>query len=174
MRLQPKRAPDLLHGRTAQPARFRHVAAAPMRLPAGRLLQRPHDHLLHLLVADLPRRPRARLVVQPVEPLAHESAAPFAPRRLRHPQPPRDRCVWPEDIRLLKDGFTAQGRRTLVEGRSMWLGGGGVRDGANRARPPRYSVGSTEPVAASGVSPWPPTPPRRCRRGGGTSVQIGR
>src|SRR5688572_1579479 len=59
MRLQPKRAPDLLHGRTAQPARFRHVAAAPMRLPAGRLLQRPHDRLLNLLVADLPRRTRA-------------------------------------------------------------------------------------------------------------------
>src|SRR5687768_3247459 len=37
--------------------------------------------------------PRSRLVVQPVEPLAHEPAAPFAHGGLRHPQPLRDRGV---------------------------------------------------------------------------------
>ena len=37
MRLQAKRAPDLLNRRAPQPARFRHAAAAPVRLAARRV-----------------------------------------------------------------------------------------------------------------------------------------
>jgi hypothetical protein len=58
------------------------------------LLERPHDHLLNLLIADLTWRPRARLVVQPVQALPHEPAAPLAYGGLRHAQPSRhDRTV---------------------------------------------------------------------------------
>ena len=93
MRLESEGAPDLLDRRAAEAARFRHAAAAPMRLAARRLLERSHDHLLDLLIADLPRCTRARLVVQPVQALAHKPSAPFAYRGLRHPQPLRPTVV---------------------------------------------------------------------------------
>ena len=93
MRLQAKRAPDLLNRRAPQSAGFRHAAAAPVRLAARRRLERPHDHLLDLLIADLPRGPRARLVIQPVQSLANKPTAPFAHRDLRHPQAFRDDLV---------------------------------------------------------------------------------
>ncbi len=77
MRLQTERAPDLLNRRTSQPAGFRHASAAPVRLAARRLLQRTNDHLLNLLITDLTRGPLARLIVQPVQSLPHEPAAPL-------------------------------------------------------------------------------------------------
>src|SRR5215813_4658460 len=93
MRLESERPPDLLDRRTAEATRFGHAAAAPVRLAAGRLLERPHDHSLDVLIADLPRRPGPRLVVQPVDALAHEPSAPLADRGLRHAQSLRHRLV---------------------------------------------------------------------------------
>jgi serine/threonine protein kinase len=61
--------------RAPQSARFGDPAAAPMRLPAQRALQRSHHHLLDLLIADLSRCTRARLVIEPVQSLAHKPAS---------------------------------------------------------------------------------------------------
>ena len=45
------------------------------------LLKRLHDHPLHVLVADHPRLPRPRLVVQPVQPTLREPHPPLAHSR---------------------------------------------------------------------------------------------
>jgi hypothetical protein len=62
-------------------------------LAPRRFLERPHDHLFDLRVADPARRTGARLVIQPVQALADEPSAPFTNGDLRHPQPFRDDLV---------------------------------------------------------------------------------
>ena len=58
------------------------------RHPAARL-QRLDDHLLDLLVGDLARPPRPRLIHQPIEATLDEPPAPLAHRLRRHPLAPR-------------------------------------------------------------------------------------
>lgn len=64
-----------------------------MRLAVRRRFQRPHNHLLDLLITDLTRRPGPRLVAEPVQSLTNEAAAPFAHGGLRVAQPRRDGLV---------------------------------------------------------------------------------
>jgi hypothetical protein len=94
-----------------------------MCLAARRLFERPHDHLLDLRVGDPARCAGPRLVMQPVQAIANEPAAPFTDRDLRHPQPPsHDPVVDPfgarQDTRsLLKNqtlGFDVYGLRSAL------------------------------------------------------------
>jgi hypothetical protein len=93
MRLQTEGPPDPMDrgGRVAD--RARHAAQGPMGCVRRRLFQRPADRLGDLVVADAPRRPRARLVVEPVEPTLREPATPFADRRRIRSQPRGDLLV---------------------------------------------------------------------------------
>jgi hypothetical protein len=58
------------------------------------LLERPDDHALDLLVADRARLAGARLVVQPIQTAARETAAPLADRRLVAVKPRGDPLAW--------------------------------------------------------------------------------
>jgi hypothetical protein len=82
VRLEAECAPDLLDRRPAKAARFRHAAAAPTRRAARRFLERSHDHLLDVLIADLSWGTRTGLVVQAVQALAHNPSAPLGPNRM--------------------------------------------------------------------------------------------
>jgi hypothetical protein len=59
MRLETKGSPDSMDGHPAHTGGCRHRARAPVRGAAGRVFERAHDHLLHLCIGDLARRPRA-------------------------------------------------------------------------------------------------------------------
>ena len=89
MGLQPERMPNATDGHVTQADGFRHVARTPVRRAARRGFERAYDHLLHLIIGDRALRPGSRLVIQSVQPLSNEAAAPLAHRRRRDVQPPR-------------------------------------------------------------------------------------
>jgi len=86
VRLQAERAPHARDRHVTEPGRLRHRTGAPVRGPTGRRLQRAHDHAFDLIVGHGSWRARPRLVVQAVQPIAHEPGAPLAHRRGRQPQ----------------------------------------------------------------------------------------
>jgi hypothetical protein len=63
--------------------------AYPVRRAAGRRFQRANDHRFDLLIGDRPVRTGPRFVIESVEPLPHDAAAPFADRCRRHMQAAR-------------------------------------------------------------------------------------
>lgn len=87
MRLQPECAPDALDSRHRQPACSRHAARTPLGGVSRQALQRLDDHRLDPLIVRCPRRARARLVAQTVEPVGQEPTAPFADRQATNSQP---------------------------------------------------------------------------------------
>jgi len=93
MRAKRKGAPDAVDRVAAQPRRLRQRACAPMRRIRRRRLQGLGQHALHLRIGDRARRPRARLIEQPVEPPGQKARAPLAHRLLRQPQAPGQRGV---------------------------------------------------------------------------------
>ena len=80
VRLQPEGSPDPADRRLAHPGRRSHRPGRPVRRVCRLLLERLHDHPLHLLVADRARLPRPRLVVQAVEAAPGEPAPPLPDR----------------------------------------------------------------------------------------------
>ncbi len=89
MGLQPKRVPNATDRGVTEPDGFRHPPRTPVRRAAGRRFQRAHDHGFHLVIGDGPFRTGPWFVIQPVQPLPHEPAAPLAHRGRRHVQPSR-------------------------------------------------------------------------------------
>jgi hypothetical protein len=67
--------------------RLGHAAQAPMRRSRWPRLQRPPHRLGDLLVTDLARRPRPRLIVQSVKAMACKPLSPLADRPPENPQP---------------------------------------------------------------------------------------
>ena len=88
--LQPERPPDPVDTGRGDAHPPGQLPLGPVRGPLGRLLQRPHHHLLHLGVGDGARHPRTRLVTQPVQPLCQEPGPPLAHGAPVHPQPRGD------------------------------------------------------------------------------------
>jgi hypothetical protein len=88
MRLQAERPPDPIDRHPTQARGLGHAPHAPVRGAAWGCFQGPNNHLLDALVGDGPRGSRPRFVIQPIEPIAYESATPLADRRRRHVQPP--------------------------------------------------------------------------------------
>ena len=99
MRLQPECPPNPADHGVTHARRFRHRPRAPVRLAARRRLERLHDDGLDLLVGDRAWRADARFVIQPLEPVLDELAAPFRHGRLRRPQPARHGRVRRVDTR---------------------------------------------------------------------------
>jgi hypothetical protein len=60
-----------------QVALIRHGAGAPVRRIGGRRFQRQRHHALDVRIRNRPRRSRPRFVEQAVDPLVHETPAPF-------------------------------------------------------------------------------------------------
>ena len=88
MRLQAEGAPDPADGHPTQVHRLGHAPRAPLRGPAGGRFQGTNNHLLDLVVGDGPRGTGPRFVVQPVEPITHEAAAPLPYRARGHVETP--------------------------------------------------------------------------------------
>jgi hypothetical protein len=80
VRLQTERTPNAHHRRLRQPARLGHRPTAPVRRVARLLVQGLGDHALDRRITDRARRPRPRLIEQPVETLRDEPRAPLADR----------------------------------------------------------------------------------------------
>ena len=93
VRLQAERPPDPTDRHPTQPRRARHAADTPVRLPARRRFQRSRQHPLDLRIGNGAGRPRAGLVIQSVEPLADEAAAPLPDGLLAYVQLVRDDVV---------------------------------------------------------------------------------
>jgi hypothetical protein len=93
------------------PGRLRHRARAPMRLARRRSLQRLYDDRFDIRIGNAPRRPDARLVIQPLQPPLDELASPLRHRRLGGPQPLSDRAVWRVDAR--QDNPRAKRHRSI-------------------------------------------------------------
>jgi hypothetical protein len=93
MRLKSKRSPDLANGRAPEPTRLGHLARTPLRRALRRFFEGAHNHLFDFGIGDAARCAGPRFVVQPVEAITNKPAAPFADRRLRHPQALRDGFV---------------------------------------------------------------------------------
>src|SRR5438034_8725654 len=93
MRLEPECPPDTADRRLAHPSRGRHRPRRPVRRIRRLLLERLHDHPLHVLVADRAWLSRPRLVVKTVETARGEPAPPAADRRGITPQLRRDLCA---------------------------------------------------------------------------------
>ncbi len=84
--LQAERVPDAGDCHAAEPGGLGHPAHAPVRLPAGRRLQRPGHDAFDGVVRDRPRGSGPRLVVEPLQPVANKAAAPLADRLIAHAQ----------------------------------------------------------------------------------------
>src|SRR5262245_7786308 len=80
MRLQAERLPDPMDRRGRMTHRLRHGPQAPVRRTFGPRLQRLSDGGSDLVVTDLTRRARTRLVIQPVHAVTGEPIAPQAGR----------------------------------------------------------------------------------------------
>jgi hypothetical protein len=76
MRLQAECAPDPLHRRRGMGNLFGHGSRAPVRAPFRSRLYSLADRCSDLVVTDLARRTRARLVVEAVHPALGKSVAP--------------------------------------------------------------------------------------------------
>src|SRR3546814_19057865 len=72
---------------------FSHRPQAPMRRASRRRLQGQPDRLGDLVIADLARPARPRLVVKPVETLFGETPPPLADRVLHRPNRSEERRV---------------------------------------------------------------------------------
>jgi len=80
MRLERERPPDPADRALAHPGRRRHRARRPMRGIRRLLLERLHDHPLHVGVADQTRLTRPWLVMQPIQAAPRKPAPPLADR----------------------------------------------------------------------------------------------
>ena len=87
MRLQAKGLPDAMDRRWRMTDSLSHRAQAPMRCPRRSRLQRAPNRLGDLLVANLARSPRPRLVVQPFKTVPRKPLAPLTDRAAEDPQP---------------------------------------------------------------------------------------
>ena len=79
--LEPERAPYLRHSRLRHPCCCGHRPRRPVRRVRRVRLQSAHEHVLDHRVGDLARRPRPRVVGQPVQAALREPAAPLRHRR---------------------------------------------------------------------------------------------
>ena len=80
VRLQPEGAPDAVHGRGRMADLLGHGPQAPMRRAFRTRFQRLADCGRDLIVTDLARRTRTRLVVETIHPALREAIAPCAGR----------------------------------------------------------------------------------------------
>jgi hypothetical protein len=76
MRLQPEGLPDAMHRRGRVADLLSHRPQAPVRRSLRKCLQRLADRGCNLIVTDLARRTRARLVVKTFQPLRRKAIAP--------------------------------------------------------------------------------------------------
>src|SRR5664279_3733744 len=93
MRFQTEGSPDAADGGLAQSGFGCQHAAGPVGNSLRSLLQRQPHHLFDLLIANLTRRPRTRLIAQTHDPLGNETVAPKTHRKSRGAQLGGDRCV---------------------------------------------------------------------------------
>src|SRR5271157_6581183 len=93
MRFQTKGSPHSADGGLAQSGFGCQHAARPVGNSFRSLLQRQPHNLLDLLIANLTRCPRTRLVAQTHYPFGNETVTPKTHRKSRGAQPGGDRCV---------------------------------------------------------------------------------
>src|SRR5947209_19541130 len=86
MRLQAEGLPNPTDGPATEPGSFGQLARAPVRLPTRRILPRLHHNLLDLVIVDLARRSRPRLVREPFQTCLEKPQPPFAHQAQRAPQ----------------------------------------------------------------------------------------
>src|SRR5215204_5248774 len=86
MRLQPKGAPNAMHGRGRMTDLFGHGSKAPLRRASRKRFQRLSYRVRDLIVADFTRCARARLVIQPLHAAHREAIAPRAGRHSADPE----------------------------------------------------------------------------------------
>ena len=82
----PNSAPDPADARRRDPNLLGQRASRPVRRVFRHRLQRLHQHLFDLLVADRAWHTQPRIVTQPVEPRCDKTAPPLPDRRPRHPE----------------------------------------------------------------------------------------
>src|SRR5271169_214407 len=93
MRFQTEGSPDSADGGLAQSGFGGQHAAGPVGNSLRSLLQRQPHHLFDLPIANLPRRPRTRLIAQTNYPFGNETVTPKTHRKTRGAQPGGDRRV---------------------------------------------------------------------------------
>ena len=84
-----KGAPDAANSALTQSAALGHRARTPVGGSGGSAFQSQPHHALNLRIADLPRRPRARLIEQTIEAVVKKALPPLADSVLGDPQLPR-------------------------------------------------------------------------------------
>jgi hypothetical protein len=114
MGLQPVGLPDAVDGRRRMTNCFRHAAQAPVRSPRRPAFERSTDRVGDLVVANLARCARPRLVIQPIQPKSCEPLSPFANRPAENAQPFRDFAVMPARCRRQHN---ARSQRQRLAGR---------------------------------------------------------
>jgi hypothetical protein len=111
MWFQAEGAPDPADRGLAQPRPARQHAAGPMGCALGCLLQRQANHLLNLVIADLARGSRTRLVAESRHALGDEAIPPEANREASGMQLPSD-CGIVQPRRAFQDDLGPKYQRT--------------------------------------------------------------
>src|ERR1019366_8803182 len=93
MRFQTKGSPDAADGGLAQSGFGGYHAAGPVGNSLWSLLQRQPHNLFDLLIANLTRRPRTRLIAQTHYPFGNETGTPKTHGKSRGTQLGGNRCV---------------------------------------------------------------------------------
>ena len=145
VRLEPERLPDGVHRPRGDARLSGHRPRRPVRRAHRRGLQGLDDHLLDLRVVDGARRPRARLVREPLEAALSEPRAPLRHRRRVTPQICRD---------LIVGAALGRGQHDPAPQRQR----------LRRLRPPRPPLQHLALLAAQLHSHRRPSPPRAHRR----------
>jgi len=86
MGLHAERAPHAADRHAAEAGRFSQFARAPVRLSTRRSLQCLNDDLLNIVVSDLARGTRSRLIIESFQSCLQKSRAPLADHTQRATQ----------------------------------------------------------------------------------------